>query len=99
MLEVRPPIKIDKGAGIRRLLDEVGSEIGAAIYVGDDTTDLDAFRTLSELVAEGRLVRAVRVGVSSSESPTEIAEAADLVVDGPDGVSRLLAALIATADE
>jgi trehalose 6-phosphate phosphatase len=99
VLEVRPPIKIDKGAGIRRLLKEVGSEIDSAMYVGDDTTDLDAFSALSELVAERRLVRAVRVGVSSSEGPSEITSKSDLVVDGPEGVSQLLAALIATADE
>jgi trehalose 6-phosphate phosphatase len=99
VLEVRPPVKIDKGAGIRRLLDEVGPEIDSAMYVGDDTTDLDAFRALTELVTEGRLTRAVRVGVASQESPSEITGEADIVVNGPEGVSQLLAALIATARE
>jgi trehalose 6-phosphate phosphatase len=99
VLEVRPPIKIDKGAGIRRLLNEVGSEIDSALYVGDDTTDLDAFHALTELVTEGRLVRAVRVGVSSDEGPSEITGEADVVVDGPEGVSQLLAALIAASPE
>jgi trehalose 6-phosphate phosphatase len=99
VLEVRPPIKIDKGAGIRRLLNEVGSEIDSAMYVGDDTTDLDAFRTLAELVTEGRLVRAVRVGVASDEGPSEITGEADTVVNGPEGVRQLLSALIATAPE
>ena len=64
VLEVRPPVKIDKGSGIVRLLNEVGAEIDSALYVGDDTTDLDAFRTLSALVAEGRL--AGRCGSASS---------------------------------
>jgi trehalose 6-phosphate phosphatase len=99
VLEVRPPIKIDKGVGIRRLLDEVGSEIDSAMYVGDDTTDLDAFHALSELVTEGRLVRALRVGVTSDEGPSEITSEADAVVNGPEGVSQLLAALIATSPE
>ncbi len=93
VLEVRPPVKIDKGAGIMRLLNEVGPEIESALYVGDDTTDLDAFRTLGSLVQEGRLVRAVRVGVQSEEGPSEISAEADIVVDGPDGVRELLAAL------
>ena len=97
VLEVRPPIKIDKGVGIRRLLDEVGSGIDSAMYVGDDTTDLDAFHALGELVTEGRLVRAVRVGVASDEGPSEITSEADAVVNGPEGVSQLLAALIATS--
>lgn len=94
VLEVRPPIEIDKGAGIRRLLSEPGAEqIDAALYVGDDTTDLDAFRALGSLVTEGRLVRALSVGVLSEEGPSEITGAADIVVHGPDGVSELLAAL------
>ena len=93
VLEVRPPIQIDKGAGIKRLLTEVGPQIDSALYAGDDTTDLDAFRALTELVQEGRLVRAVRVGVESEEGPSEITAEADAVVDGPEGVRRLLTLL------
>ena len=95
VLEVRPPIKIDKGRGIKAFLAEAGAGIDAALYAGDDTTDLDAVRALTELVAEGRLARALRVGVSSEEGPSEITEQADLVVDGPDGIRELLAALVA----
>jgi trehalose 6-phosphate phosphatase len=95
VLEVRPPVRIDKGAGISRLLAEAGQEIDAALYVGDDTTDLDAFRALTALVQEGRLTRALRVGVRSDEGPTEITGEADIVVDGPDGVRELLTLLIA----
>jgi trehalose 6-phosphate phosphatase len=93
VLEVRPPIRIDKGAGVTRLLNEFGSDIEMALYVGDDTTDLDAFRTLSTLVDEGRLKLAVRVGVRSEEGPSEITSEADLVVDGPNGVRELLTVL------
>jgi len=93
VLEVRPPVPFDKGAGVRRLLDESGSQITAAMYVGDDMTDLDAFRALGELVAEGRLTRGVRVGVQSEEGPSEITEEADVVVDGPQGVRELLTLL------
>src|SRR5262249_20885207 len=93
VLEVRPPVKIDKGAGITRFVDEYGDGIDAAVYVGDDTTDLDAFRALSELVNEGKLARAVRVGVASDEGPSAVTGEADLVVDGPDGVRDLLSYL------
>ena len=93
VLEVRPPVKIDKGAGIRSFLADLGKDIDAALYVGDDSTDLDAFRALSELVSEGELARAVRVGVGSDEGPSAITSEADLVVEGPDGVRTLLAAL------
>jgi trehalose 6-phosphate phosphatase len=93
VLEVRPPVKIDKGSGITRLLNEVGPDIEMALYVGDDTTDIDAFRALGSLVEEGRLQRAVRVGVQSDEGPSEIHAEADLVVDGTDGVRELLTML------
>jgi trehalose 6-phosphate phosphatase len=93
VLEVRPPVKMDKGAGIRNLLNDAGPSIEAALYAGDDRTDLDAFRALGELVEEGRLTRAVRVGVGSDEGPSEIPAQADVVVDGTEGVSELLSVL------
>ncbi len=93
VLEVRPPVKMDKGQGIRSFLDVAGEGVESALYVGDDSTDIDAFRALGELVEEGRLVRSVRVGVRSDEGPSAIVENADVVVDGTDGVSELLSVL------
>ena len=95
VLEIRPPVRIDKGSGITRLLSEMGASIEAALYVGDDTTDLDAFRALGRLAQEGRLRDIVRVGVASDEGPSEITGEADIVVDGPDGVRELLGLLTA----
>jgi trehalose 6-phosphate phosphatase len=92
VLEVRPPVRVDKGGAIQRLLRDV--DLDAALYAGDDVTDLDAFRALGQLVESGRLKAAVRVGVRSDEGPPEIARQADLVVDAGDGVRALLAALI-----
>src|SRR5205823_13431759 len=63
VLEVRPPVQFDKGAAIASFLRD--TDVDAALYVGDDVTDLDAFRSLCDLVEEGRLSRAVRVGVVS----------------------------------
>jgi trehalose 6-phosphate phosphatase len=65
----------------------------AAVYAGDDVTDVDAFRGLRELVAEGRLGSAVCVGVRSEETPPELEAEADVLVDGPQGVRSMLAAL------
>ena len=91
VLEVRPPVRIDKGAGIRSFLD--GMDVDVALYAGDDVTDLDAFRMLGELVDEGRLTQAIKVGVRSDEGPQEIVSEADLVVDGTRGVIELLSLL------
>ena len=92
VLEIRPPVRIDKGAGIVSLLRD--ADLAAAMYVGDDMTDLDAFRGLSELQERGRLGYALRVGVRSDETPSALGEEADVLIDGPEGVRGLLRALL-----
>jgi trehalose 6-phosphate phosphatase len=92
VLEIRPPVRIDKGAGIVRLLRD--RDLAAAVYVGDDMTDIDAFHGLDELREAGRLRYAVKVGVSSDETPPELEREADAMVDGTDGVRDLLRALL-----
>ena len=91
VLEIRPPIPIDKGQAVRTLVERAGAR--AALFGGDDATDLDAFKALEALQAEGRLDAVMRVGVRSDEGPPEIVERADLVVDGVAGFRRVLAAL------
>jgi trehalose 6-phosphate phosphatase len=92
VLEVRPPVEFDKGLGIAALVR--GEDVAAAVYVGDDTTDLDAFRGLRRLAEEGDIETALCVAVSSDEAPPELAREADLTVDGPGGVRGLLEALL-----
>jgi len=91
VLEVRPPVPVDKGQAVQDFVKR--SSPRAALFGGDDATDLDGFNALDSLVAEGALDTAVRVGVRSEEGPPEIVERADLVVDGVDGFTRVLAAL------
>ena len=82
VLEIRPPVPIGKGRAVRDLLAR--QPVRAALYAGDDVTDLDAFAALEEVES------AVRVGVRSDEGPPEIVEQADLVVDGVEGVLEVL---------
>ena len=82
---------VDKGTAIEALLG--ASDATAAIYAGDDRTDLDGFGALERLVASGRLRTALRVGVASAEGPAEILERADLTVASPAELVPLLAAL------
>jgi trehalose 6-phosphate phosphatase len=88
VLEIRPPVPIDKGRGIRWLLAE--DPPAAALYVGDDLTDVDAFDALRSVVGES----AVCVGVRSEETPEELEATADAMVDGPRGVRELLEVLL-----
>jgi trehalose 6-phosphate phosphatase len=91
VLELRPPVPFDKGQPVRDLVNRSGAR--AAMFGGDDTTDLDAFDALTGLVEEGALDRALRVGVRSQEGPPEIVERADLVVDGVKGFAAVLRVL------
>jgi trehalose 6-phosphate phosphatase len=90
VLELRPVGGGGKGAAVAALLD---GDLSAAVYAGDDRTDLDAFRRLRELRNEGDLGLAVCVGIDSPEAPSELAEEADLRVDGPAGWLQILEAL------
>jgi trehalose-phosphatase len=92
VLELRPAVDVNKGTAVRRLLAE--APVRLALYAGDDRTDLDVFRALADLVAEGKLEAALRVGVRSSEGPQEIVDEADVVVEGTEGVRELLRELI-----
>lgn len=87
-VELRPPLATDKGTVVRRL---VAGRFRAACFVGDDRGDLSAFEALAD-VDHG-----VRVAVRSPESPPELLDAADLVVDGPEGVLSLLLTLAGLA--
>jgi trehalose 6-phosphate phosphatase len=92
VLEVRPPVELNKGRGVVALLRP--ADVDAALYVGDDTTDLDAFRGLRGLVDEGHLTDAICIGVRSDETPPALEQEADLLVDGPMGVRAVLDALL-----
>jgi trehalose 6-phosphate phosphatase len=82
VLEVRPPVAADKGTAVRALLEQRG--LRRALYAGDDTTDLDAFRGLDGLDVS------VRVVVASAEGPPELRQAADIVVGSPAELVELL---------
>jgi trehalose 6-phosphate phosphatase len=95
VLEIRPALAIDKGTAVAALLRDSG--LSAAVFIGDDTTDLDAFRSLKELQQQGVLEHAARVAVLSREGPAELEREADVTVEGTDGVTGLLKRLAAAA--
>jgi trehalose 6-phosphate phosphatase len=80
VLEVRPPVSVDKGSAVKRLRGR--RRIDQLLYVGDDRTDLDAFREAT-----------IRIAVRSREGPKELIERADAVVDGPEAVVDMLTSL------
>jgi trehalose 6-phosphate phosphatase len=93
VLELRPLGGGGKDTAVAALLAD--TEIAAAVFAGDDRTDLDAFRRLRELREGGELESVLCVGVISPEAPPELTEECDLAVDGPDGWAKLLEELAA----
>jgi trehalose 6-phosphate phosphatase len=89
--ELRPAVRGDKGDGVRRVVAESGAR--AVVVVGDDLGDLPAFAAVAELAAEGH--DGLRVAVRSQEAPPELLAAADLVLEGPEGVLDFLRRLAA----
>jgi trehalose 6-phosphate phosphatase len=88
VLELRPRGGAGKDAAVGALL--ASTEVAAALYAGDDRTDLDAFRRLREMREGGELELAVCVGITSPEGPAELAGQSDITVEGPDGWLSLL---------
>jgi trehalose 6-phosphate phosphatase len=92
VLELRPP-GMDKGVALTDHVRRTGAE--SVLYAGDDLGDLPAFAAVDELRADG--VPGLLV-CSGSTEVTELAERADMVVDGPAGVVDLLRNLAAQLD-
>ncbi|GAB7109255.1 trehalose-phosphatase [Streptomyces phaeofaciens JCM 4814] len=84
VLELRPP-GMDKGVALLEHVRETGA--ASVLYAGDDLGDLPAFAAVEKLRSDG--VPGLLV-CSGSTEVTELAERADLVVDGPAGVVALL---------
>jgi trehalose 6-phosphate phosphatase len=92
VVNLLPALRIDKGEATRRLTEQHG--LRAVAFFGDDVTDLDAFRMLRALRAEGS-VQTLAVGVNSPEAPPAIRAETDLLLEGVDEVERVLTALAA----
>jgi trehalose 6-phosphate phosphatase len=82
VLELLPPLAHNKGTAVRELMQRAG--VTRALFAGDDTTDLDAFDAIDELEL------GLKVAVGSAEAPQALLDRADVVVDGPAGLVRLL---------
>ena len=91
VLEIRPNVAINKGIAIAALIP--AAPVDAALYGGDDRTDVDAFTALRTLQEDGRLQATACIAVASDESPAEVSRAADLTVPGPEGFTAVLEAL------
>lgn len=87
VFELRPPLHIHKGTILRQFVTEY--RLSAAVYLGDDTTDVDALQMARDLREQNECY-ALGVGVESEGVPTAVLETADLLADGVPGVEAFL---------
>jgi len=93
VMEVRPPVAVDKGTAARELLRAAGCR--RAVHIGDDRTDADAWRTLHDMRDAGELDMGCGLAAVGAEVAEEVAAAADAQVAGPEGALAALRALAA----
>jgi trehalose 6-phosphate phosphatase len=97
VLELRPP-GMDKGVALTAFLRE--HDAGSVLFAGDDLGDVAAYDAVDALRASAGLdALLVCSAPTTGEPPVRaLADRADLVVPGPEGVVALLAALADTLD-
>ena len=93
--EVRPPLALDKGTAVEGLVHERG--LRSALYLGDDVTDIDAFRALRHL-REAGVCAGLSVAVLHEEAPPALAAEADFTLPSIEAVPAFLAWLIENED-
>ncbi|HSE55535.1 MAG TPA: trehalose-phosphatase [Nocardioidaceae bacterium] len=84
VIEVRAP-GMHKGEALRTIHRELDGH--GVIFAGDDLGDIEAFRAVEELRAQGCPGLLI---CSGSEEQKALVELSDIVVDGPEGVLSLL---------
>lgn len=87
VVELRPPVEVDKGSAVKSLIGDY--HLAGGIYMGDDASDLDAFRVMR---GDGFAA----VGILGDETPDEVERAADYTLDGVGDVARFLTWLVET---
>lgn len=86
VIDLRPPLPINKGSATLDLIRE--HKLRRAIYLGDDLTDVDAFRAIHEANASN--FKGLAIGVISREAPPEVEVEADFTLDGVGQVEQFL---------
>ncbi len=85
--EIRPKAIVNKGTAIHDISVELG--LAGVVYLGDDVTDVDAFRALTTLRSSE--IETLSVGIVSAETHAVVRDSADILIDGVESCVALLA--------
>ena len=92
IVELRPEDAGAKGEAVARLLERHGST--AALVIGDDRSDAEAFALVAGERRAGRLAASLLLGVHGArETPAELLAAADVILPEPAASAVVLRAL------
>ncbi len=91
VFEFRPSIEMDKGIAFQQLVNEY--KIEAALFLGDDVSDLSALR-MGRKLREEQICDAWGIGIQSEEEPEALVDTADFLAGGVTDVEDLLAWLL-----
>ena len=87
IIEVRPPVGNDKGKIINKIVKNYQAK--KLIYLGDDITDVDAFKEISKLSTEKNF-EGISILVISNETPEFVKKSAEYYVNSVDEVEIFL---------
>ena len=76
IVELRPVAHVTKGTALSEII--ALNKLASAVFIGDDVTDVDGFRALHELRAQG--VHTLAVGVVTPDAHPDIAAHSDVIV-------------------
>ena len=100
VVELRPPVEVNKGTSLANLVETY--HLNGLLFLGDDVTDVDGFRTLQRLERESLAAlkansshqllpfKGLAVGVKSPEMAQMVADNANFLVEGVNGVEHYL---------
>ncbi len=87
VIELKPDLAVNKGDAVTVVALRRG--LMQAIYLGDDITDVDAFKAFKDLRDKGK-VETISIGVASDEGDPSIISEADYIVKNVGEVEALL---------
>lgn len=91
IVELRPEAEVSKGTAMHQLQEQLG--LASMVFLGDDLTDVDGFRSLRAL-REAGTIESLAVGVLGRDSHPDVALVADVGVAEVRGVAQYLEQLI-----
>ncbi|MFC2003581.1 trehalose-phosphatase [Chloroflexota bacterium] len=95
-INLLPPVTGNKGTATLSLIQEYHLQSG--VYLGDDVTDIDAFRAIHTASRDSNF-QGFAIGITSEETPERLTEEADFTLNGVSDVERFLKWMSQTASQ